>query len=135
MLESELYDDLMGRSCADNRKRPGKADLAVPAALQQVWSPLLIHLTGLRPSLPSLLAENIVSILVDTEFPNTPDYTPAEGKKEKEKERQSYRWTLAVWLIYLWSASSSEGTPYLAEEDSKALWSRIANSLLEGDAV
>lgn len=141
-LESEEVEDVVEALCGTEgmiplarKKRPGKTDTAPPTALLQVWAPLLVHLTAVRPTYPALLAEHIVSALIDDEGRRTPEHPSQEGRREGEKERQSFRWTLAVWLIWLWEGLSGPGRIGIAEECRRPLWNRVVSALLAGDMM
>lgn len=53
-----------------------------------------------------------------------------EDEKDTSGESESYRWGLAVWLIYFWGNSSSESALKLTQEEKKAIYRRLALTLL-----
>lgn len=70
-----------------------------------------------------------MSILVKPE----PQETIME--QEQQKEVSSYRWTLGVWLLWLWRGEEEEGGLRLSGVDKKGLRKRLLGGLLVGDDV
>ena len=55
------------------------------------------------------------------------------SQREQREEASSFRWALAVWLLWLWERHEQE--LYLHDEEKRRLWRRMLGSLLHGDAV
>lgn len=94
------------------------------------------------PDLSSTLSVQILNILLN---PSTSPilsqepqgFNPSEelislneDEKDTSGESESYRWDLAVWLIYFWGNSSSESALKLTQEEKKAIYRRLALTLL-----
>ena len=55
------------------------------------------------------------------------------SQREQREEASSFRWALAVWLLWLWERHDQE--LYLHDEEKRRLWRRMLGSLLHGDGV
>ena len=114
------------------RKRTlSTSSIPTPASLQ-LWQPLLSHLAMSSRSLPTTMAENILSNLIRSDLtgPSVAQGDPAVLREQK-KEVSTYRWGLAVWLIWLWRGDDKGLS--LDEDHKKRLWRRLLGSLLHGD--
>jgi hypothetical protein len=78
-----------------------------------------------------MLAEQLVSTLLDLEYMSlVPGPGQPEDLGEWKKERDSARWCLCTWLLWLWS---KEYTLSLKKEDKAGHARRIISSLIAGD--
>ncbi len=99
----------------------------------QVWEQLLAHLSAYHPNLGPMMADEILATVLDSAPTQVhPGQSPDE-RKEEQKERATARWTLAVWLLWLWRGNS--GGLDLDRETKRDIWSRLAPALFHGDAV
>lgn len=131
----------------DRRKRPTKTDQAPTQAAIQIWQPLLAHLTTeSHPELTTLLANRIVDILLDSdsEVPTSSSAPPATqtevfsargtaasdplSDQERKKERDSARWALGCWLVYLWTAEDE--ILGIAQTEKREIWAKLLKSML-----
>lgn len=53
-----------------------------------------------------------------------------DDEKDASGENESYRWGLAVWLLYFWRNSPSESALKLTQDEKKAIYRRLALTLL-----
>ncbi|WWD17939.1 hypothetical protein CI109_102384 [Kwoniella shandongensis] len=127
------------------RKRSTNKSTSPPTPSLKIWDPLLVHLsTTSLPSLPSSLASHILEILLNPTAAAVPSAAlpthdglglgfggiqPAEAGSEEEirSERESYRWGLGVWLLYIWGG---EGGLVLEQEEKKGLYRKLLSGLL-----
>jgi hypothetical protein len=79
------------------------------------------------------MVDAIVAAILDTAPPPAVPGQSSEERKEEQKERVTSRWTLAVWLLWLWDGNSA-GLE-LDAETKRDTWARIAPALFQGDAV
>ena len=118
-----------------NRKRPSVDTNSPSIASLRLWVPLLFHLAE-NTSLSSVLADHILTILIrpSVDHADGPgfDTLGADAHREEEKD-PTFRWALAVWLIWLWRGTEDHLT--LREEVKKTLWRRLLGSLLTGDVM
>jgi ribosomal biogenesis protein LAS1 len=131
----------VGRKCAlhlDNpciqlircRKRtPLSSDVPTSATLH-IWTPMIDHLTTMNPSFPVILAQQLLSILAGSaESQGVGSSKVKEVDSKDERQHASFRWTLAVWLIWLWSNGS------LPREDKTRIWREMLGYAVHGDQV
>ena len=116
---------------ADSRKRPSSTTSVPTKASFLVWQPLLHHLTAENPAFPVLLAEQLVSSLLD------PGFMPAmlsdnQDLVESTKERDSARWCLSTWLLWLWQQDNAFT---LKREDKTTMARRVMSALISDDSV
>jgi len=115
------------------RKRPPSSSTSPSSCSLQIWQPLLSHLLASNPTLPASMADTILS-----EVTRPPSESPISTKdpitaREQQRETSSFRWGLAVWLIWLWRGG--EVTLIIDAEGKKRLWRRLSGSLLHGDSA
>lgn len=92
-----------------------------------MWTPLFTHLLTGTENLPSLLAETLASVLVES----APRHRL--GMEDDEvKELASYRWTLGTWLLHFWGSGDVLTVPDDAKQD---ILVRLARELVHGDEV
>ncbi|WVW82225.1 hypothetical protein I302_104231 [Kwoniella bestiolae CBS 10118] len=104
----------------------------------KIWLPLLLHLQSTsHADLTSQLSSKILDILLNPNWLNEAssglNVTVNGDTKEREKDGQSFRWNLAVWLIHFWSNSETEqeGSLRLMEDEKDELLKRILAAMLE----
>jgi len=88
-------------------------------------------LTADNPAFPALLAEQLVSSLLD------PGFMPAilgdnQDLVESTKERDSARWCLSTWLLWLWQQDNAFT---LKREDKTTMARSVMSALISGDSV
>lgn len=76
------------------------------------------------------MSEHILEALTDVE-PISIGGSP-EDRKEANRERMTFRWTLGVWLIWIWDGGNGLS---LSDEEKREYWSRLAPALFQGDVV
>jgi hypothetical protein len=83
------------------------------------------------------MAETILAALIrSAQLADTHLSGSSAEAREAQKEATSFRWSLAVWFIYLWRGD--EQSLYglaLDEEEKRRLWRRLLGSLLQGDPM
>lgn len=113
------------------RKRPSPNVSAPTRASLLIWQPLLDHLTVDNPTFPTLLMEQLVTTLLDADLmPLVPDEN--QDLSESRKERESARWCISTWVLWLWS---QENVSAVKREDKAELARRILSALISGDRM
>lgn len=94
------------------------------------------------PELSSVLSTQIIDILLNPSASSVQSQGPQgfnpsadlislnEDERDAYGESESYRWGLAVWLLYFWRNNLSENPLKLTEEERKAIYRRLALTLL-----
>lgn len=101
------------------RKRPGPRATEPPAEHQQVWTPLLAKLGESSP-IGGRFGEALVAVLAEPVQVDDPDV---------RKEVDTYRWTLGLWLAFVW------GAMVIPDETRVGIKRRLARELVHGDRV
>ncbi|KAK6905644.1 hypothetical protein I203_106474 [Kwoniella mangroviensis CBS 8507] len=107
----------------------------------KIWLPLLQHLQQTSHSdLPSQLSSRILDILLNPESQSQIQVNGYSGHgsaedvntKEKLNDQRSFRWNLAIWLIWLWkNEEEGEETLRLMEEEKMEVLKKVLASMLE----
>lgn len=114
---------LLERTILTNRKRPSLEVDRPTRASQQIWTPLMIHMSMVQPSFPSLLAEQIAASVLARA-------SSGRGNEDEAESEELSKWSLAVWLITLWRGIQGGE---LSEQVKGDLRRRIMVSLPAGD--
>ena len=109
------------------KKRPGRKATGPTKESVLVWTPLFAHLDSLSPGIASKLAQQILTVLVDS----APRFHPPPADDEARKEVASYRWTLGTWLLHLWNDAELA----VADEERGEITKRLARELVHSDDV
>ncbi|XAO23398.1 hypothetical protein I312_102176 [Cryptococcus bacillisporus CA1280] len=125
------------------RKRAPQKAISPPPPSLSIWEPLLTHLSNTTmPELSSVLSTQIIDILLNPSASSVQSQGPQgfnpsadlislnEDERDAYGESESYRWGLAVWLLYFWRNNVSENPLKLTEEERKAIYRRLALTLL-----
>lgn len=125
------------------RKRASQKAISPPPPSLSIWEPLLTHLSNTTmPDLSSVLSTQIIDILLNPSTSSVQSQGPQgfnpsadlislnEDERDASGESESYRWGLAVWLLYFWRNNLSENPLKLTEEERKAIYRRLALTLL-----
>ncbi|WVQ71203.1 hypothetical protein IAR50_000728 [Cryptococcus sp. DSM 104548] len=129
------------------RKRASPESTLPPTPSLKIWLPLLTHLSATAPSFASVLVTSILDLLLNpsdlvnnlTAGSNQPGFSAqAEmislGESQEDEARgdeESYRWGLAVWLLYIWREDAGvERALALEAGEKRGLYRRLAIALL-----
>lgn len=130
-LEVEDTQDVVEALCSTDgivpvarKKRPTSRDTEPTEGSVRLWLPLLRHLAPYHPNLASLMGQHIAGVLLDQ----------MDGiEKEDVKEQTSFRWSLAVWLIWAWRGEDRDLR--LTREDKGEIWSRLLPVLAQASPL
>ncbi|OCF45356.1 hypothetical protein I317_00879 [Kwoniella heveanensis CBS 569] len=146
-----------------DKKRASLKSSTPPTPSLKIWLPLLRHLASTsHPDLPAVLSSRILDVLLNPGESHSRSVFGGDGigqlfggnvngaesmtMKDQEQDRDSFRWGLATWLIYLWSqgqgrkqsetqTQSSLGEPVtsleISVEDKMGSLRRLLASLLD----
>ncbi|OXG25744.1 hypothetical protein C361_01704 [Cryptococcus neoformans Tu259-1] len=125
------------------RKRASQKAISPPPPSLKIWEPLLTHLSDTTmPDLSSTLSIQILDILLNPSTSpmhsqQSQGFNPSaelislnDDEKDASGENESYRWGLAVWLLYFWRNSPSESALKLTQDEKRAIYRRLALTLL-----
>ncbi|WRT64084.1 uncharacterized protein IL334_001012 [Kwoniella shivajii] len=102
----------------------------------KIWLPLLSYLTETaHPDLITRLSSNILDLLLNPSYDYSSGFkynvgvsVDTEGQKE---DKESFKWNLAVWLIWFWSTSNDSVNFILSEEDKSEFSRRIISVMID----
>lgn len=91
--------------------------------------------SGLDPDFTSQLAKQLLFNILNTR--NTGDSLPTDQASEvteDDRDSKSFRWTLAVWLLWLWQ-QDEQSSLQLDAATRAGLSERLFHSLISGDQM
>ncbi|CAD6563923.1 MAG: rRNA-processing protein las1 [Tremellales sp. Tagirdzhanova-0007] len=139
-FEAEELENIVDALCGVGglvpvaRKKRQSPTSTTPSSISlQIWTPLLLNLAASRPAFPTILADAILTRLIQPMI-NLPNVSgDSSQSQERPNQDPTFRWSLAVWLLWLWRGD--EDTFIIEQKEKKRLWRRLLGSLLLGDEV